>query len=75
VSLSITITNLTNRRDAIAAELSAFTTSSGEGPNFSLDGVSVDWPAYRIALLNEWKELNILLDQLNGPCVITTIGR
>lgn len=75
MALSTTVTNLTTRRDAIAAQLAAFTSSSGEGPDFSVDGVSVNWDAHRTSLLNELKSINELLEQLSGPCVITTIGR
>lgn len=75
MALSTTVANLILRRDAIAAQLAAFTASSGEGPDFSVDGVSVNWDAHRLSLLNELKELNELLEQLNGPCVITSIGR
>lgn len=75
MALSTTVTNLTTRRDAIAAQLAAFTSSSGEGPDFSIDGVAVNWDAHRKALLEELKELNEILEQFAGPCVVTSIGR
>jgi hypothetical protein len=75
MALADTITNLTARRDAIAAELASFTATTGEGPDFSIDGVSVNWDAHKKALLDELKSVNETLELLQGPAIFYTQGR
>lgn len=74
MSLATTITNLETRRDAIAAELATFT-SSTTGPDFSIDGVSISDVEHRTALLTELAEINRLLELYAGPCVVYSQGR
>lgn len=75
MSLDATVANLTTRRDAIATELASFTATSGEGPDFSIDSVSVNWDEHKKALLEELREVNELLELFQGPCILYTQGR
>ena len=74
MALSTTITNLTTRRDAIATELAAITSSSSAGPDFSIDGVSINWDAHKTALMAELKSLTEMIELFNGPCIVYTQG-
>jgi hypothetical protein len=72
VSLASTIASLTTRRDAAAAELAALTV---DGPDISLDGVSIQDAAYVAERRKEVAELTLLIEQLSGPVVVYTQGR
>ena len=56
--------NAITRRDAILTELATFV---AVGPDYSIDGVSVNRAAYRQSLIDELKALNELIVQLQGP--------
>lgn len=56
--------NAITRRDAILTELATFV---AVGPDYSIDGVSVNRAAYRQSLIDELKSLNELIQQLQGP--------
>jgi hypothetical protein len=72
VSLATTVTILQTRRDAVAAELAAMPLM---GPNFSLDGVSINNVEYAQALRDELLQITEVLEDLQGPCVVFTQGR
>lgn len=74
MALDATITALETRRDAIATELATFTSSSGEGPDFSIDGVSVNWGAHRKALQDELMQILSTIEILKGPSITYTRG-
>lgn len=63
---------LETRRDAVAAELAALTV---DGPDFSLDGVSMSAVEYAAALRKELAELTLLIEQFGGPVVVYSQGR
>lgn len=75
MSLATTITNLETRRDAIAAELATYTSSSGAGPDFSIDGVSINWDAHIKMLREELLEIQKTIEILGGPCIVRIQGR
>lgn len=62
--------NLETRRDAISAEIAAL---DGR-PNFTADGINVDWLAYRKQLYDELTTITQLIAQYEGPCVEVTYG-
>lgn len=74
MALSATITALETRRDAIATELATFTSTSGEGPDFSIDGVSIQWNAHRKALHDELMQVLQTIEILKGPSITYTRG-
>lgn len=71
MSLSTTRTILETRRDTLATELSNL---GAMGPNFSLDGVSIDWLAYATRLREEILAITDTLEKLAGPCLVYTQG-
>lgn len=66
------VENLTTRRDNVAAELAALAASK---PDYSIDGESVSHAANRAALTQELKDLNEMIAQMAGPCVLMHTGR
>ncbi len=72
MSLEYTKTVLANRRDTIAAELALM---GSMGPNFSLDGVSIDNLAYAMGLRDELSKVIADYERLSGPVVIFSQGR
>ena len=72
MSQATTITALETRRDVLVLELAAIGVM---GPNFSLDGVSIDWLAYGTRLREEIMALIAVIEQLNGPVVVYSIAR
>lgn len=67
-----------NAVNQLAAARAAYLTD-GDRPNFSLDGVSVNWPAYEAFLIEQVQDLLeawLKADQAyNGPVWLTTVGR
>jgi hypothetical protein len=68
------------------AQAQALTLSDGDRPNFSIDGVSVDWPQYEEHLLKliadaqkayaDAVALAVTVDAFDaGPVVVVTQGR
>lgn len=58
------LANLKTRRNAIAAELAALSTSRAGGlPNTEGDGVNVDHVGYKDGLYRELKELESMIQQ------------
>lgn len=72
MSVATAVTTLETVRDTKVAELAAI---GADGPNFSLDGVGVEWQAYAISLREEIMNLTIAIEQLKGPCIVYTQGR
>mgnify|MGYP000405548107 CR=1 FL=1 len=64
--------NLIVRRDNIAAELAAITLSK---PDNSIDGESQSHASNRAALIAELKDLNEIIAQQQGPCIVYHTGR
>jgi len=72
MSLATVITTLETRRDSLASELAVIGVM---GPNFSLDGVSIDWLQYAKDLRDEIMQVTKDIEALSGPVVVYTIGR
>jgi hypothetical protein len=73
MSLATAVTALETRRDAVAAELAALTV---DGPDFTLDGVTMSAVEYAKFLTEELERLVKLIEKLGvGPCVVYTQGR
>lgn len=72
MSVATAVTALETRRDAVITELAALGVM---GPNFGLDGVSIDWLQYAKDLRNEVLELTKAIEDLSGPCIVYTQGR
>lgn len=68
--MATVLQNLETRRDAIAAELADL---DGR-PDFTADGIAVNWAAYRKQLLDELVEITKLVEQYSGPCIVVTQG-
>ncbi len=64
--------NLIVRRDAIATELAALSASK---PDYSIDGESISYASNRAALIAELKDLNEIIAQQQGPCIVYHTGR
>lgn len=77
--MATAIENLTTRRNAVAAELAALTsTSAGGGMNYTVDGQSVDHVGYRKSLYEELDRIDEQIAKINatdiGPFSIESIG-
>lgn len=72
MALSTVQAALETRRDAVAAELAALTV---DGPDFTLDGVSMSAMAYAKMLREELTELTKSIEEMAGPCIVYTQGR
>ncbi len=68
--MATVLENLETRRDEIAEELAGL---NGR-PNFTADGINVDWMAYRKQLLEELTDITKLISQYSGPCIEITVG-
>lgn len=67
--------NLETRRDAVAAELAALTsTSAGGKPNATGGPLDVDHVGYKDALYRELRELNEQIGQLGGGAETESYG-
>jgi len=75
---STLLTAYENAVAELAAARAAYSTN-GERPNFSLDGVSVDWPTYERHLIDQAERLLALYlagaQMEDGPCVVYSQGR
>lgn len=77
--MATAIENLTTRRNAVAAELAALTsTSAGGGLNYNVDGQMVDHVGYRKSLYEELKQIDEAIAAINatdnGPFMIESLG-
>ena len=70
------VDNLIARREAVTAELAALSASAAGGrPNISGGGMgTVDHIGYKDSLYRELRELNILIDQAQGPWELPVEG-
>lgn len=63
--------NLKTRRDAVAAELAALSTSAAGGlPNAVGEGVNVDHQGYKKSLYEELEKLNDLILKYQGVGIV-----
>lgn len=68
--MATAVENLITRRDALAAELAELTAR----PNFTADGINVDWQSHARALIDEIDQLDKLINRMNGPVMEITYG-
>lgn len=68
--MAIDVTLLETRRDALMAEIA--TVSSH--PNYTVEGINVDWQTYEKMLYEKLESLNKLISQMSGPCIEVTYG-
>ena len=72
MSVATVVTTLTTRRDTVATELAAM---GAMGPNFGLDGVSINNVEYAQALRAELLALTDVIEKMSGPCIVVSQGR
>lgn len=68
--MATAVENLITRRDVLAAELADLTSR----PNFTADGINVDWQSHAQTLVDQIERLNKLIIEMSGPAVEVTYG-
>ena len=72
MSLATEVASMTTRRDALVAELAALDVN---GPDISLDGVSIGVMEYGAKLMEQINKLTDMIERFSGPCVALSLGR